>query len=386
MPLGLRLLRLLATVVLAAGLGFIFKMGGARAVEIADAARKQAQEAAQALGSDSFSERFNAKTRLMQLGRASIEPLEYAVKSEDPEVRLRAMELLIALRGRGFLGIGLQESTDDEIVNLDSDFSEPGDVETETAHTVEPPVVIANQVVSFRSPQYTGYGITKPFPAEAAGMQPGDKILTINERPIHGVKDLMREIITIGPARMAILVIERGGQRLRLPVLLTRNPMTMRNNDFGGYQMVRENPPPVDLETGVDGFAPDKRAEAPPPQAFQAGGGIRIIGGGQVIINGQVRGVVQRPIAIQAAPAAAPNAQAAEMEKLKKDVENLRRKLNPAPAAGAQAAQAPAAAGNPMKDLKADVEALRKKIASGDKNIKADVEDLEKKLQATQKK
>lgn len=278
---------------LAAGLGFTFRIAGAHAVEIPESSRKQAQEAAKALGSDNFSERTNAKEQLLRLGRASIEPLEYAVKSEDPEVRLRAMEILISLRGRGFLGIGLQESSDDEIVDLDA---VPEEDTKDAVKTVTPPVVSANQIVSFRQPPYNTYGMTRPFPAEAAGMQPGDKILSINERPIHGVKDLMREVITIGPARKAIIMIERGEQKLRLPVLLTRNPMTTRGNDFGGYQMVRDGSPPVDLEKELDGgnAEPDKRAELPDmDQRPNGAGGVQIIGGGQVFIQGQARVIIQ---------------------------------------------------------------------------------------------
>ena len=75
---------------------------GAASLEV-----QQARAMIQALGSDSYSTRVQARNSLLQLGRAAIEPLEYAVKSEDPEVRLRAAEILIALRGRGFMGLGL---------------------------------------------------------------------------------------------------------------------------------------------------------------------------------------------------------------------------------------------------------------------------------------
>jgi membrane-associated protease RseP (regulator of RpoE activity) len=294
---------------LAAGLGFIFRIAGAYAVEIPESSRTQAQDAAKALGSDNFSERSNAKEQLLRLGRASIEPLEYAVKSEDPEVRLRAMEILIALRGRGFLGIGLQESADDELVDLDA---APEEDAKDAVRTVTPPVVSANQIVSFRQPPYNTYGLTRPFPAEAAGMQPGDKILSINERPIHGVKDLMREVITIGPARTAIIVIERGAQKLRLPVLLTRNPMTTRGNDFGGYQMVRDGSPPVDLEKELDGgnAEPDKRAELPDlNQRPNGAGGVQIINGGQIIGGGQVFIQGQARVIIQAQAAGGAQAE-----------------------------------------------------------------------------
>ncbi len=275
----------LATVLLGVVLGF--KSNTLPAVEVKAEDLKQAREAVKALSSDSFSERYNARNQLMQLGRASIEPLEYALKSEDPEVRLRSLEILIALRGRGFLGIGLQESTDEEIA-VDPDEVPEGGAK-EQVKTVAPPIVIANQIVNFKQAPYNAYGVTKPFPAEAAGMQPGDKILTINDRPIHGTKDLMREVIAIGPARTAIMLIERGGERLRLPVLLTRNPIVMRGNEFGGFQYVRDNAPPVDLERETEAD-PEKRADAPNVQGAQANVQVN----GQVIIRGGAKVVIQQ--------------------------------------------------------------------------------------------
>jgi membrane-associated protease RseP (regulator of RpoE activity) len=290
MPARTRLTPLfLAPFLLGAALGFTFRNASVLAAEVSAEDRKQAQEAVKALASDSFSERFNAKNQLLQLGRASVEPLENATKSEDAEVRLRSLEILIALRGRGFLGIGLQESTDEEVVDLDEAPDEAG---KGAAKTVAPPVVIANQIVNYKQAPYNTYGVNKPFPAEAAGMQPGDRILSINDRPIHGTKDLMREVITIGPARTAIVVVERGEQRMRLPVLLTRNPIMMRGNEFGGYQYVRDNTPPVDLEREADGAEPDKRADAAAPRPAQ--GGVQIIGGGQVFIQGGVKVFVQQ--------------------------------------------------------------------------------------------
>lgn len=358
----------LAIVLLAMCLGITFKISPALAVEIPEASRKQAQDAAKALASDTFADRYAAKTTLMELGRASIEPLEYAVKSEDPEVRLRAMEILIALRGRGFLGIGLTESNDDGFGAVDEP-EEPVDVPS----VVAPPVVTANQIVNYKQPPYNAYGVNKPFPAEAAGMQAGDKILTINDRPIHGIKDLMREVITIGPARRAIIMIERGDQRLRLPVLLTRNPMMTRGNDFGGFQMQRDNSPPVDLEKELDGADPEKRAEGEAiqqaavvaPAGVQIIGGIRAIGGGgQIIVRGG-----QGHIVIQAGPAPAPAAapavdaaKKAEMERLRTDIETLRKKLAADPKAPKEAAVKAEPSGDPVKDIKAEVEALRKEI------------------------
>ncbi|HYG76812.1 MAG TPA: PDZ domain-containing protein [Planctomycetota bacterium] len=223
-------------------------------VKPSDALR--ARELVRALGSDDYSERLSARNELTELGRAAIEPLELAIKSEDPEVRLRALEILIALRGRGFLGISLSETTEDDEVAQGDDEGNP-----ELPSTVQPPKVVANQVVNFR--QYLAYGVTKPLPAEAAGLVAGDKILAVNEQPVHGVKDLMREVIAIGPARTALLLIERGDQKLRLPVLLTRNPIMMKLNEFGGMQITKDPPPPVDLEKELELPGGEKQTLAP---------------------------------------------------------------------------------------------------------------------------
>jgi hypothetical protein len=213
---------------------------------------RQAWEMITGLASDSYAMRLQAKTSLLGLGRASIEPLEFAVQSDDPEVRARALEILISLRGRGFLGIGLQE-------DLAEDDLENGNDKPRGS------TVSANQVVNFK--QYADYGVTKPFPAEAAGIQAGDKIRAVNDRAVHGTKDLMREVIMIGPARPAIITVERGEKLMRLPVLLTRNP-SLRTTQFG--QPVRDVAPPVDLEKELDGSSGQKQTStnaAPEPVA-----------------------------------------------------------------------------------------------------------------------
>ncbi|MGD0089321.1 MAG: PDZ domain-containing protein [Planctomycetota bacterium] len=226
---------------------------GEPAVATDPPAVQQAKEMVQALGADSYATRQQARNTLLQLGRAAIEPLEYAAQAEDPEVRARAIEILIALRGRGFMGLGLQES-------------EPGEEEGGAAggagRTAGRPVVMANQVVAVeQDPLYKASGITKPFPAETAGMQAGDKILAVNDRPVYGVKDLMREVILIGPARVAVLLVDRGGKHLRVSLTLTRNPHHYRSNVLNGIpERVLEGPPPVDLEKEAEQQkAPEKQ-------------------------------------------------------------------------------------------------------------------------------
>ncbi|MCY3018755.1 MAG: PDZ domain-containing protein [Planctomycetota bacterium] len=253
------------------------------------AASREAPAMIQALASDSYSTRAQARTALLQLGRAAIEPLEYAVKSDNPEVALRATELLIALRGRGFLGLGLQETEPGDNGNPQIDWTEfvvanpgapPG---PEPGHgVVVAPVVVANQVVPHA--QYAAYGVTKPFPAETAGIQPGDKLLAVNDRPIHGIKDLMREVITIGPARLAILLVERGDKQMRVPVILTRNPVINKNNGLE-IMIARDPPPPVDLEKELERGSVEQHGELLRPPSDEP-----------VLVTHKVRIVAPRPM------------------------------------------------------------------------------------------
>jgi hypothetical protein len=53
----------------------------------------------------------------------------------------------------------------------------------------------------------------------------------------------MREVIIVGPARVAVLLIERNGKLMRLPLLLTRNPILQKE-----FLIQTDPAPPVDLE------------------------------------------------------------------------------------------------------------------------------------------
>jgi hypothetical protein len=204
------------------------------------------------LSAESYMDRAEAKEKLKELGRAAIEPLEAGAQSEDTEIRLRCLEILIAMRGRGFMGVGLAE---DNTEMAEDGGNEDSDI-----------VVSANQVIDWRQGFDRQYGVKRPFPADAAGIKTGDKLLEINDRKVRGIKDLMREVILVGPGRVCSVLIQRDGVKMRIPVLLTRNPMLQRQNQFGGIEAVKDTTPQVDLEKEIDFTEDDKRADLKQPE------------------------------------------------------------------------------------------------------------------------
>ncbi len=213
---------------------------------------RRGRELVAQLGAESYLERAQAREQLMNLGRPAVDPLEAGVQSEDPEIRLRCTELLIALRGRGFLGITLEELPADETAEEDG-------VPPDGTQHIPPPFVQARSVIGFK--ELASYGVRRALPAETSGLQSGDKLLAVNGRSVCGNKDLMREVTVVGPGRVASLLVERGTARLRIPVLLTRNPMrTIMNQDAGIYSQSRDSAPPVDLEKELN--LPEEDPEA----------------------------------------------------------------------------------------------------------------------------
>ncbi|HBT47789.1 MAG TPA: RIP metalloprotease RseP [Peptococcaceae bacterium] len=62
-------------------------------------------------------------------------------------------------------------------------------------------------------------------PAAAAGLQPGDRVISINGVPVDSWTDMVREI-NRRPEETLILEIERAGQRMALSVQSERDPST----------------------------------------------------------------------------------------------------------------------------------------------------------------
>lgn len=211
------------------------------------------------LNDPAFAVREFAHANLIKLGRASIEPLEFAVQSEDSETRLAAVGLLIALRGRGFLGVGMIQT--------------PAHFDGELSGEVFPP----NQV------SLNMNMIPQGLPAQTAGIASGDIVMELNGQPVRDINDLQREVIVAGPARILAVVVMRGDELLRFNVVLTLN-MNPAPSPNGSYMPPR---PPLELESEL---APSEKmlpsdATSKPMLGNQQ---VNIVGNGIVVINGQV--------------------------------------------------------------------------------------------------
>ena len=125
------------------------------------------------------------------------------------------------------MGINLDERDPDEDPN-----AEPTETESDKPLFVH--------VVSVATPEQVGG--THDLPAKLAGIEQDDKILSVNGRRTFGVKDLMREVIESGPTRGALVVLDRKGTKMRMSMVLTRNPM--------------DRFPPVDLEKETEDANP----------------------------------------------------------------------------------------------------------------------------------
>ena len=207
-----------------------------------------------ALNSDSFGERDAARRELFNIGRPALPALEYASKSDDTELRIAANELLIALRGRGFLGVNLQEEQPPEDENEDAATRAGAD------HPTVRVIGIANA---------SSMGLKKPFPAEMGGVATSDKLLEVNGKPVCGVKDLMREVINIGPTNVALIMIERDGRKMRLPLMLTRNPMLRDSVPVDLEKDAPEEPPkdPAKPDAATTEKKPDEAKKDVPAEA-----------------------------------------------------------------------------------------------------------------------
>ncbi len=61
-------------------------------------------------------------------------------------------------------------------------------------------------------------------PAARAGLRPGDRLLAVNDRPVHDTGALIRAIAAVPPGQIARLTLRRGAATLTIPVTVGRRP------------------------------------------------------------------------------------------------------------------------------------------------------------------
>ncbi|MCW8133422.1 MAG: PDZ domain-containing protein, partial [Planctomycetota bacterium] len=218
--------------------------GGAKSSE-ADPA-KTIHTLIQQLGSEQFGERERAEQELKALGRPALEPLQYASEDDDPEIRARAAGLLIEMRGRGYMGVMLQEYWDGQPFNGqfqaedEDEGPAPAAEPKAAAHAPKPP------------PELIATEVQKNLnrPAEIAGIQDGDKFVSVSGQPVRGLIDLLRTVIMAGPGTRVMVVVEREGVKKTLYVDLMCNP-----DDHPKIDLMAEEKP-----------APSAGRKAPKPQ------------------------------------------------------------------------------------------------------------------------
>ncbi len=92
---------------------------------------------------------------------------------------------------------------------------------------------VAKTVVTYAQPAQVGRA-TPGFPAEAAGLRRGDRILAVSGQPVETWPDLAR-IIHASPGRPVTLTVQRGEERLEIAVTprLSRPPDNPEGREVG---------------------------------------------------------------------------------------------------------------------------------------------------------
>ena len=67
-------------------------------------------------------------------------------------------------------------------------------------------------------------GVLQNVPAAQAGIQPGDVIASLNERPVDDVGSLLAEVAALKPGQTVAVEVWRQKQRQRLQITPGRRP------------------------------------------------------------------------------------------------------------------------------------------------------------------
>ncbi|PXW96172.1 serine peptidase DegS [Sphaerotilus hippei] len=92
---------------------------------------------------------------------------------------------------------------------------------------VQPSDLTADMIESFKLKVDHGVlitGVLEAGPASAAGMQPGDVVLSVAGRPVASTAQLLNAVAALRPAEAAVIQVRRGEQTLDLKVKVAQRP------------------------------------------------------------------------------------------------------------------------------------------------------------------
>lgn len=142
---------------------------------------------------------------------------------------------------------------------------------TTTVATVSPCVISSAESAAMTQAERESYTCATPAPAAAAGMQPGDEILSMNGQPI-GEWSEAQAIIRQSANVPLETVVRRGGAELALTLVPQPNTIYVVD-EFSGEILKGDDGEYLTQEVGFVGVAPQSaRAHQPPSYAFEFAG------------------------------------------------------------------------------------------------------------------
>ncbi|MEO7243831.1 MAG: trypsin-like peptidase domain-containing protein [Rubrivivax sp.] len=160
---------------------------------------------------------------------AAINPGNSGGALVDTHGRLVGINTAIFSRSGGSMGIGFAIPVDTARQVLDS-LVRDGEVRRGFLG-VEQRDLTAEFATSFGLPVSAGVlisGVLKDGPAAQAGLRPGDVVLEIDAAPVATSAQLLALVAALRPSSSTVVTVQRGGERLQLPVVVGQRPTRPR--------------------------------------------------------------------------------------------------------------------------------------------------------------
>jgi S1-C subfamily serine protease len=106
--------------------------------------------------------------------------------------------------------------------------------------------------IDFAGPGVRVVEVTPNSGAAAAGLQPGDIIETINQRPLSGVLELRASLTGVEPGTTIAMTVNRNGQELKLNVTLKNRP---NSPQFSGARIQAMRQMGTQISRGENSFS-----------------------------------------------------------------------------------------------------------------------------------